>query len=885
MKTQLFMKEFIDFLESRALARENAMETMPVSTPSGVKPGKPACNTAAAVSCKYCNTNHRLYMCAKFKLAADNDKGQFVKKHKLCIVCLNAHGGKCKLRLKCSICQQRHNTLLHGVEMAKKEASNVATASSTATVPCADVGRSDSAVAMSSTSPVKDVLLPTAIVRIITKNGTFIHARALLDTGSQVSFITEKLADQIDCKITPANQLITGILQGTSNMHQRANFDIYAANNNFKLALNCYIAKNITCELPQQSFYNVGFNIPSHVYLADKNFNKTGEISLLLGCDVFFQVLQSESLPLTPQGPYLVSTSLGYIVAGSLPVSVGNIHSSNFCVTVQGTPHNISHNSHNDQLDSIEHTISNFWKCEKVPEIYKEGITEHQLAEECFQNSVKLVDGKFCVDLPLKLNLNDIQMGNSFNQALHRFHNLERRFAKDDKLYQQYKKFIHVYLEQGHAMYFDISNYDPRAGNVYFLPHHPVINLNSKTTPVRAVFDASMKTNKGICLNDMMLNGPVVQNDLFDILTLFRSFKYVLLCDIKAMYRGILVSKDHCCLQNILWRDSVDQSVQCLQLQTVTYGLKSSAFLATRCLIELAERYQEKYPLASFVLKYSTYVDDVLCGSNDILELVEIKRQLIELLSLASFSLHKWCSNNTEILDDIPIEIHQLNKEDFDKTNTFVKTLGLSYDVTSDTLNMKCPSAEIQKPSTKRQMLSFISKFFDPLGLVGPILVQAKYLMQQVWFEKLKWDDILPDSLNKKFLQFVEGLMNMSCISVPRNINVYPHKRLELVGYADASNIAHGCCLYLRVVRDDNTVNVNLLCSKSRINPKDKTLTIPRLELNSALLLAKLARKVHDTLAVKYNYIPIYLYLDSKIVLSRLMIEAVKLTAYVVNRI
>ncbi|XP_047030302.1 uncharacterized protein LOC124637719 isoform X2 [Helicoverpa zea] len=759
MKTQLFMKEFIDFLESRALARENAMETMPVSTPSGVKPGKPACNTAAAVSCKYCNTNHRLYMCAKFKLAADNDKGQFVKKHKLCIVCLNAHGGKCKLRLKCSICQQRHNTLLHGVEMAKKEASNVATASSTATVPCADVGRSDSAVAMSSTSPVKDVLLPTAIV------------------------------------------------------------------------------------------------------------------------------LQSESLPLTPQGPYLVSTSLGYIVAGSLPVSVGNIHSSNFCVTVQGTPHNISHNSHNDQLDSIEHTISNFWKCEKVPEIYKEGITEHQLAEECFQNSVKLVDGKFCVDLPLKLNLNDIQMGNSFNQALHRFHNLERRFAKDDKLYQQYKKFIHVYLEQGHAMYFDISNYDPRAGNVYFLPHHPVINLNSKTTPVRAVFDASMKTNKGICLNDMMLNGPVVQNDLFDILTLFRSFKYVLLCDIKAMYRGILVSKDHCCLQNILWRDSVDQSVQCLQLQTVTYGLKSSAFLATRCLIELAERYQEKYPLASFVLKYSTYVDDVLCGSNDILELVEIKRQLIELLSLASFSLHKWCSNNTEILDDIPIEIHQLNKEDFDKTNTFVKTLGLSYDVTSDTLNMKCPSAEIQKPSTKRQMLSFISKFFDPLGLVGPILVQAKYLMQQVWFEKLKWDDILPDSLNKKFLQFVEGLMNMSCISVPRNINVYPHKRLELVGYADASNIAHGCCLYLRVVRDDNTVNVNLLCSKSRINPKDKTLTIPRLELNSALLLAKLARKVHDTLAVKYNYIPIYLYLDSKIVLSRLMIEAVKLTAYVVNRI
>jgi hypothetical protein len=321
-------------------------------------------------------------------------------------------------------------------------------------------------------------------------------------------------------------------------------------------------------------------------------------------------------------------------------------------------------------------------------------------------------------------------------------------------------------------------------------------------------------------------------------------------------------------------------------LQTVSYGLKSSAFLATRCLIELADRYKDDYPLASFVLKNTSYVDDIQCGSNNLVELAETKRQLIELMDKASFSLHKWCSNCSALLSDIPESVHQLSSKNFDKVNnTYIKTLGLSYDVHTDTLNMKCPVTEKQKSFTKREMLSFISKFFDPLGLVGPVLVQAKYLMQQVWFENLKWDDVLPEYLNSKMVDFTNNLIDMSYISVPRNINVNSPVKMELVGYADASNIAHGCCLYLRVISPDNHVNVNLLCSKSRINPKDKNLTTPRLELNSAVLLAKLARKVYNTLSLKYDNINTLLYSDSKIVLSWLNIEPVKLTVYIANRV
>ncbi|KAL0803434.1 hypothetical protein ABMA28_017281 [Loxostege sticticalis] len=528
--------------------------------------------------------------------------------------------------------------------------------------------------------------------------------------------------------------------------------------------------------------------------------------------------------------------------------------------------------------------MSNFWECEKVPVLYTESTSEQQLAEQIFQDSVKLENNRFSVALPLKQNLDLINLGDSLHSALLRLYNLEKRFSKDPSLFEKYKEFIDKYLENGHGKYFDISKYDLSKGNVYFLPHHPVFNNNSKTTPVRAVFDASMNAKNNISLNDLLLNGPTVQKELFDILILLRTYKYVLLCDIKSMYRQVLIENKFCCLQNILWRESPHDPVRCIQLQTVTYGLKSSSFLATRCLVELAQRYKDQYPLASFVLLNSSYVDDLQCGSNQLIELEQIKKELIELLGLGGFSLHKWCSNHLDILSDIPIESHSLNDKDFDKNNTYIKTLGLSYNLSSDMFRLTCPDSQVQQSYTKRQVLSFISKFFDPLGLVGPILTQAKVLMQQIWFHNLKWDEVLPADLHQQWVEFVQSLIKMHCISVPRNINTLNAISIELIGYADASNKAYGCCLYLRVIDTFNTVKVMLLCSKSRINPRNKCLTTPRLELNSALLLSMLARKVHSTLSLKYE-IKTFLYSDSQIVLSWLDVEPAKLGVYVANRV
>lgn len=111
---------------------------------------------------------------------------------------------------------------------------------------------------------------------------------------------------------------------------------------------------------------------------------------------------------------------------------------------------------------------------------------------------------------------------------------------------------------------------------------------SSFTTKLRVVFDASAKTDTGVSLNNTLLVGPIVQDDLFTILVRFRNHAIVLTADVEKMYRQITICPEDRRFQRILWRNSPDQPLRIFELNTVTYGISSAPFLATRTLIELA---------------------------------------------------------------------------------------------------------------------------------------------------------------------------------------------------------------------------------------------------------------------------------------------------------
>lgn len=99
---------------------------------------------------------------------------------------------------------------------------------------------------------------------------------------------------------------------------------------------------------------------------------------------------------------------------------------------------------------------------------------------------------------------------------------------------------------------------------------------NSK---IRVVFDGSAKTANGVSLNDILMSGPKLQNDVSDVLLYFRCYKIVFTCDIRQMYRQILVSERDQKYQLIYWRSNSDDPLRTYKLNTVTYGLNCSPSL------------------------------------------------------------------------------------------------------------------------------------------------------------------------------------------------------------------------------------------------------------------------------------------------------------------
>jgi hypothetical protein len=188
---------------------------------------------------------------------------------------------------------------------------------------------------------------------------------------------------------------------------------------------------------------------------------------------------------------------------------------------------------------------------------------ETHFKNTCSRNA----EGRFTVEIPFKLNGPNI--GVSKEMAIKRFLSLENKFRKDPALKRDYMEFIEEYIRLNH-----MKLVPPTQMNVnerVFLPHHAVTKETSTTTKLRVVFDASAKTTTGVSLNDAVMVGPKLQNDLFDIIIRFRTHQYVFTADINKMYRQIIVADQHRKYQTILWRESPDIPIREYQLATVTY--------------------------------------------------------------------------------------------------------------------------------------------------------------------------------------------------------------------------------------------------------------------------------------------------------------------------
>ncbi|XP_061400847.1 uncharacterized protein LOC133336582, partial [Musca vetustissima] len=265
------------------------------------------------------------------------------------------------------------------------------------------------------------------------------------------------------------------------------------------------------------------------------------------------------------------------------------------------------------------------------------------------------------------------------------------------------------------------------------------------------------------------------------------------------MYRQELVDRRDRKYQLIVWRNSPDKELEHYMLNTLTYGSTCASYLATRCLKKLADMNLHKYPLYAQVLQKNFYVDDGMCGSDSLSTAIEMQKQLNNLLLQAGFRLRKWCANHLQLLHGVPPEDREVDLN-FDNSST--KVLGLTWIPQVDRFCLKSGVDECEVV-TKRKVTSDLARLFDPLGVAGPVVSAAKIFIQQLWKNKIAWDDELPSEMTY-WLSFRENLKLLNDFKLPRHMfDGEKPTKVEIHTFVDASGKAYGAVIYLRAMLQD----------------------------------------------------------------------------------
>ncbi|XP_043063411.1 uncharacterized protein LOC122319761 [Drosophila ficusphila] len=339
------------------------------------------------------------------------------------------------------------------------------------------------------------------------------------------------------------------------------------------------------------------------------------------------------------------------------------------------------------------------------------------------------------------------------------------------------------------------------------------------------------------------------------------------------MYRCVRVS-----YPDDFWRENSSDELSVYKLNTVTYGTKPAAFLAIRAMHQLSYDEEESFPIGAEIVRRDFYVDDLISGGETTEEVREIRRQVKNLLSRGHFPIRKWCLNElTALKGESDGDKEQLIK--FHDGSDIAKALGLAWDPSSDQFLFNFSQISSGHRVTKRIALSTIAKFYDPLGLITPIVTKSKIFLQSLWKSNVDWDDALPEPILSSWGELTSQLSIVQNLKFPRFVTRL-QATIQLHGFCDASTSAYGAYLYLRS-EDNESTRAYLLCAKSRVAPL-KALTVPRLELSAALLLAELILSVKETIDLDCAF---HCWSDSTIVLAWIRQPPREFNEFVSNRI
>lgn len=283
------IKELTDFLDVRFRSLEAMnMSTLKDNSPKTRQQIKSFKVTSEPV-CVFCSQDHYVHNCKEFGKLPPNERREIAMEKKLCFNCLIPnHSSKfCRQTKSCRVCHRRHHSLLH----TATPTSETQTAHN-ALIEDNKEEVEDTQVAVHKTETyTNQVLLATAMVRVKDKDGRQHTLRALIDQGSQASFITTSAAQLLGLKRLKVYSTITGVDPDVAmTSKELVEFQLYSAQSEKAVTqVKAHILKSLASILPRKEvMLNCGFEIYK-LNLADPTFTTPSGIDLLLGAEIYAQ--------------------------------------------------------------------------------------------------------------------------------------------------------------------------------------------------------------------------------------------------------------------------------------------------------------------------------------------------------------------------------------------------------------------------------------------------------------------------------------------------------------------------------------------------------------------------------------------------------------------
>ncbi|XP_076095349.1 uncharacterized protein LOC143066242 [Mytilus galloprovincialis] len=257
-------------------------------------------------------------------------------------------------------------------------------------------------------------------------------------------------------------------------------------------------------------------------------------------------------------------------------------------------------------------------------------------------------------------------------------------------------------------------------------------------------------------LNDCLSSAPPILNKLTTILTRFRLGKYGITTDIEKAFLQVRLDNDGRDATRFFWlSDSTDPTSELImyRFKVVLFGVTCSPFILNATLLKHLSMNQSK---VATILQEDLYVDNVLSSMNSEEATIKYFNESRELLKQGGFNLRSWMSNSDK-LRDLALSEKVL---DSDKET---KILGMRWDAESDTLSFaETKQLKMDTQLTKRELLRQSSAIYDPLGLLGPITIRAKTLIQELWKKGYAWDETLPKEIENEWTDVKHDILQIT---------------------------------------------------------------------------------------------------------------------------